>query len=90
MGMKRIKLMPDEGVDWPLWDEHGPVDDPRALGLSEPLLQAVRRWFDSYVQQPDEDTDEAESEAAFESEARRLTDAIQAELGPSYDVRYVL
>jgi hypothetical protein len=32
-----IRLLADYGVEWSLWDERGPVEDPLSLGHSEPF-----------------------------------------------------
>ncbi|WP_197417591.1 Clp protease N-terminal domain-containing protein [Mycobacterium sp. GA-2829] len=42
-GLRRtIRLCPDYGCEWPLW-EHGPLT-PDALGISAALAEELRRW----------------------------------------------
>jgi hypothetical protein len=83
-----IRLLADYGVEWPLWDERGPVDDPLSLGLSEPLCERIRRWFAATGEAAIEDPPPGEdmSEEEIETEALGLVDAIQQELGEGYHV----
>jgi hypothetical protein len=84
-----LRLMADGGVEWPLWTRRGPVADPGRLGLSEPLLRDIRRWFAYYGDPPPEGVDAATYERAWHTEGGRLATAIQTEVGPSYRVEYV-
>jgi hypothetical protein len=86
-----LSLLADYGVEWPLWDDRGPVDDPRSLGLPEPLCARIRRWFvasgEAWIEDPPPVEDMSEEE--FDAEALQLVDAIQAEVGDRYTVIYV-
>jgi hypothetical protein len=86
-----IRLLADYGVEWPLWDTGGPVDDSRSLGLSEPLCERIRRWFVATGEAAFEPPPPAEdmSEEEIGAEAMRLVDAIQEELGDRCRVIYV-
>jgi hypothetical protein len=88
---RTVRLLADYGVEWPLWDAQGPVDDPLSLGLSEPLCGRIRRWFVASGEASFQEEPLAEdmSDEEFEAEALRLVDAIQEELGDMVRVIYV-
>lgn len=92
--MKKIKLMADYEC-YPLWNlapgEYGDIA-PRELPLSEELQERLLNWAKAYNailnwDDPASSTfPNAAAEEAFKNEGHRIADALQTELGDTYEV----
>jgi hypothetical protein len=85
-GVRVVEVYPDEGVRWPLWDADGNVT-PDALGLSQPLSEALAAWnrrANTIFDGPG--TQWAAGVAALEPERTRLIAAMRDELGDAVHV----
>lgn len=89
-----IHVMWDYGVRVPLWDAEGLLpEEPEwlreALGLSDPLIDELRRWgleMDGLDADPSHRTNEAYE--ALEVRAQELAQRLQREVGSRYRVKY--
>lgn len=89
-----IRFMWDYGVRIPLWDAEGLLpEEPEwlrgALGLSDPLIEDLRRWgadMDALDAAPGRRTTEAYDD--LDTRARELVQRLQQEFGSRYSVEY--
>jgi hypothetical protein len=83
----RVRLMNEYSVAWPLWVAGGAAPDD-ALPVPEPLARELRAWareFNEHYHWQDGWDDPALADA-HAREAARLHRALQAELGPDFEV----
>jgi hypothetical protein len=89
-----IRLMWDYGVRVPLWDAEGLLpEEPGwlrvALGLSDPLVEDLRRWgLDMEELDANQEKRTEEAYADLDRRARDLARRLQDELGSRYRVDY--
>jgi hypothetical protein len=79
---RRVRLMSDYGVDWPLWGDEGELQ-PAALGLSDDLtarLQAWQRLFEERFHY-ESGWRSAEDAAAYAADGVQLQRLLTAEAG---------
>jgi hypothetical protein len=80
-----IRLMGEETVDIPLWDEHGLLfDEPeevvRELGVSQDLAADLKAWGVAWQTRVDQ--------ATHDAEAARLVRRLGEEVGHRYEFLY--
>lgn len=83
------KLMPDYQCD-PLWSSSGNVD-PKTLPISKGLQRDLQLWsntFESATNQGQSGFASPKEKAAFVGQGTRLKNALQAELGEGYKIKY--
>jgi hypothetical protein len=94
-----IRLFPDEGRDWPLWEDHtdwrmtGYTMEPADYGLSIELTAALREWNDlweshfHYARGWDTTANEVDWKQRGELVAARLRDEVKEWADVEYDGR---
>lgn len=82
-----VRLMNEYTVRWPLWGQLGPLSEGE-LKVSDPVARELKAWARSFNEHFDwqRGWDDPAIAAAHALEATRLRDALQADLGPQYDV----
>ncbi|GAA2010849.1 hypothetical protein GCM10009739_23800 [Microbacterium ulmi] len=86
-GRRVIRLMPEWGVTWPLWESFTDAHllDAADLGLSDELSEALRAWNAEWNDRSE--TEPLRDRAAWLAEGRRLHAALQAEVAAFAEVR---
>lgn len=89
-----VVFEPEFSLEWPVWSAgaNGGTAGRAQMPLPETLKQRIddwaRRWnqvmYDNIYEWPDDET----VRAAFDEEARKLVAAMQAALGPEWQVEY--
>ncbi|GAA2045690.1 hypothetical protein GCM10009720_28180 [Yaniella flava] len=91
-----IRLCPDYGRDWPLWESSTPTravgytTDPEIYDLSEQLSQDMARWNAFWEQHfdPFEGWDDHESRERWRREGERIAACLCREVVLFADVQY--
>ena len=92
-----IRLFPDFGRDWPLWENSGgPAGDvgytttPSDYGLSEGLCDALAAWNDFWTEHfdPFEGWDAAANETKWIADGRKVAAWLRREVAEFADVSY--
>jgi len=92
-----IRLFPDYGRDWPLWENSdGPAGDvgytttPSDYGLSESLCDALAAWNGFWNEHLDPFTgwDTAANEAKWIADGRKVAAWLRREVAEFADVSY--
>ena len=94
---RRIRLSPDFGRDWPLWEDDHDGDvinilaSPADYGLSESLTQQIHAWFSFWQQHYDPDArwDSSSNYTAWHEEGRNVASAMRREVGEFAHVQYL-
>lgn len=91
MTEKRIKIMNEYTVAWPLWNASG-VAGRDDLRLSASLVQRLERWAGDFNEHCDWETgwDDPALTEPHRLEAHELHRLVSAELGPRYRVLFDL
>lgn len=91
---RRLRVSVDYGA-FPVWDlDGGGMVDPESLPIDAALVARLQEWanrFDETLDWDDPMASKTPSRAwrrEFDSDGRVLARALQAELGPAYDVRF--
>lgn len=84
-GRRLIRMFPDHGHRWPLWESFTDAYaiDPDDLALSDSLTGALRLWYDRWAAV----ALDVGMDAAWKEEGHRLCVLLQAELGDTAEVR---
>ncbi|MFJ3394367.1 hypothetical protein [Leifsonia aquatica] len=84
-----VRLFPDWGHRWPLWEaEPGPDMSPEDYGLSPGLTVRMRRWYDEWFDHfnPGGGWDDPDLGRAWLAEGGRLAHDLRVELGDGFTV----
>ena len=91
-----IRLFPDYGRDWPLWESSTPTwdvgytTDPEMYGFSEQLRRDMARWnaFWEWHFDPFEGWDNPESRERWRRDGERIASCLRREVASFADVQY--
>lgn len=94
---RRIKLLPDFGREWPLWEddhEHDVLNiqtSPDDYGLSDDLTRRLRDWFDFWAAHYDPDAlwDASSNHAEWHEDGRQIARSLRDEVRGFADVTYL-
>lgn len=92
-----IRLSPDFGRDWPLWEDDIEGDilsifsSPDDYGLSTDLTAQLRAWFDFWLSHYDPNTlwDSSSNHSAWHQDGRRIAAAMRREVQGFADVEFL-
>jgi hypothetical protein len=93
---RTIRLFPDYGRDWPLWENTTPTWDvgyttsPECYGLSERLTRELAAWNNFWEAHfdPMDGWDMSEHRERWATEGERIRDLLSAEVASFADVVY--
>lgn len=90
-GKREVRLFPDWGHPWPLWEaEAGPDMNPDDYHLSPGLTKRLRRWYDTWHREttPGEPWHDPNEYRRWQEEGGRLKEDLEVELGDDFAVTY--
>jgi hypothetical protein len=90
MSVRRIRVFPDWGRRWPLW-ENGTdkyTMEPSDYGLSHELTTSMRCWYDHWASHfdPFDGWDSEDNEPQSKVAGDLMVERLRAEVGPEFDV----
>jgi hypothetical protein len=94
---RRITLMPDYGVDWPIWGHRGPLREEE-LTVSDALKYRIKAWFNAWevdaargdwpTWTPPDGVSDDGAEEAWTAEGAEIARLLAIEMGDEYTVVY--
>lgn len=93
---RNIRLFPDYGHRWPLWENSTPEHptkytmEPADFGLSEHLTQRLRAWYDTWDAENLHQSgwSSPEHETAWRTDGANIAEELRAEVRAFADVEY--
>lgn len=91
-----IRLFPDYGHRWPLWENSAPghpskyTMEPADFGLSETLTDRLRVWYDAWDAENlyENGWSSRAKELSWKAEGARIAEQLRAEVKAFADVEY--